>query len=84
MKITNSEFIKKYGRDNLKSLVGGVQATLYYLKYKKEIPSYKINNQKYQVKFYKKGKFLSIDIATIFYMSENEIKKFVKRLEREV
>lgn len=80
----NSEFIKKYGIENFKSIIDGVKENLVTLYYNKEIPKYKINNRKKQVKFYSNGKFITFDIAEIFYMSNREIISVIKKWKREV
>lgn len=80
----NSEFIKKYGIENFKSIIDGVKENLVVLHYNKEIPKYKINNRKKQVKFYSNGKFITFDIAEIFYMSNRKIISVIKKWEREV
>lgn len=80
----NSEFIKKYGIENFKSIIDGVKENLVALYYNKEIPKYKINNRKKQVKFYSNGKFITFDIAEIFYMSNREIISVIKKWKREV
>lgn len=80
----NSEFIKKYGIENFKSIIDGVKENLVALHYNKEIPKYKINNRKKQVKFYSNGKFITFDIAEIFYMSNREIISVIRKWEREV
>ena len=41
----NSEFIKKYGIKNFKSIVDGVKENLIILHYNKEIPKYKVNKR---------------------------------------
>lgn len=80
----NSEFIKKYGIENFKSIIDEVKENLVALYYNKEIPKYKINNRKKQVKFYSNGKFITFDIAEIFYMSNREIISVIKKWKREV
>lgn len=78
----NNEFIKRYGKENLKSLIEGVKENLMVLHYNKEIPKYKINTKKKQVEFCSNGKFISFDIAEIFYMNNTEIIKAIKVAER--
>lgn len=80
----NSEFIKKYGIKNFKSIIDEVKENLVALYYNKEIPKYKINNRKKQIKFYSNGKFITFDIAEIFYMSNREIISVIKKWKREV
>ena len=75
----NSDFIKKYGIKNLYSIMESVRTNLAVLYYGKQIPKYKVNNRKKQVKFYIKGKFLCFDIAEIYYMSD---KKIIMEIER--
>lgn len=79
----NSEFIKRYGIDNFKSIIEGVKDNLAVLYYNKEIPKYKINKNK-QVKFYLKEKFITFDIAEVFYMSNREIISIIKKMRKEV
>ena len=59
----NSEFIKKYGIENFKSIIDGVKENLIVLHYGKEIPKYKVNKRKKQVEFYSNGKFITFDIV---------------------
>lgn len=80
----NSEFIKKYGIKNFKSIVDGVKENLIILHYNKEIPKYKVNKRKKQVEFYSNGKFITFDIAEIFYMSNKEIISVIRKMEKEV
>ena len=80
----NSEFIKKYGIENFKSIIDGVKENLIVLHYGKEIPKYKVNKRKKQVEFYSKGKFITFDIAEIFYMSNREIISVIRKWEREI
>lgn len=82
--MSNSEFIKKYGIENFKSIVDGVKENLIALHYSKEIPKYKVNRRKKQVEFYSKGKFITFDIAEIFYMSNKEIISVIRKWEKEV
>ena len=80
----NSEFIKKYGIKNFKSIVDGVKENLIILHYNKEIPKYKVNKRKKQIEFYSNGKFITFDIAEIFYMSNKEIISVIRKWEKEV
>lgn len=80
----NSEFIKKYGIKNFKSIVDGVKENLIILHYNKEIPKYKVNKRKKQVEFYSNGKFITFDIAEIFYMSNKEIISVIRKMGKEV
>lgn len=80
----NKDFIKKYGKDNLKSLIDSITITLAYLKSKKEIPAYKINTSKMQVIFYRKGDFKVFDIAELFFMEDEQIIAKVKDIGKEV
>ena len=80
----NREFIKKYGIENFKSIVDGVKENLIALHYSKEIPKYKVNRRKKQVEFYSKRKFITFDIAEIFYMSNKEIISVIRKWEKEV
>ena len=80
----NSEFIKKYGIENFKSIIDGVKENLVALHYNKEIPKYKVNKRKKQVEFYSKRKFITFDIAEIFYMSNKEIISVIRKWEKEV
>ena len=80
----NREFIKKYGIENFKSIVDGVKENLIALHYSKEIPKYKVNRRKKQVEFCSKGKFITFDIAEIFYMSNKEIISVIRKWEKEV
>ena len=82
--MSNSEFIKKYGIKNFKSIIDGVKENLIILHYNKEIPKYKVNKRKKQVEFYLKGKFITFDIAEIFYMSNKEIISVIRKWEKEV
>ena len=82
--MSNSEFIKKYGIGNFKSIIDGVKENLIALHYSKEIPKYKVNRRKKQVEFYSKGKFITFDIAKIFYMSNKEIISVIRKWEKEV
>ena len=77
----NNEFIKKYGIQNLYSIMESVRANLATLYYRKKIPKYKVNNRKKQVKFYINGKFLIFDIAEIYYMSDKKIIMEIKKME---
>lgn len=77
----NNEFIKKYGIQNLYSIMESVRANLAALYYGKKIPKYKVNNRKKQVKFYINGKFLIFDIAEIYYMSDKKIIMKIKKME---
>lgn len=80
----NREFIKKYGIENFKSIVDGVKENLIALYYSKEIPKYKVNRRKKQVEFYSNGKFITFDIAEIFYMSNKEIISVIRKMRKEV
>ena len=80
----NSEFIKKYGIKNFKSIVDGVKENLIILHYNKEIPKYKVNKRKKQVEFYSNGKFITFDIAEMFYMSNKEIISVIRKMGKEV
>ena len=77
----NNEFIKKYGIQNLYSIMESVRAKLEALYYGKKIPKYKVNNRKKQVKFYINGKFLIFGIAEIYYMSDKKIIMEIKKME---
>lgn len=77
----NSDFIKKYGVYNLYSIMESVRTNLAVLYYNKQIPKYKVNNRKKQVKFYASGKFFTFDIAEIYYMSDKKIVAEIKKLE---
>ena len=78
----NSDFIKRYGIRNFKSIIDAVKDNLVVLHYNKEIPKYKINRKK-QVKFYSNGKFIAFDIAEIFNMSNREIISTIKKWEKD-
>lgn len=80
----NNEFIKKYGIQNLYSIMESVRANLAALYYGKKIPKYKVNNRKKQVKFYINGKFLIFDIAEIYYMSDKKIIMEIKKNGKQV
>ena len=80
----NSEFIKKYGIENFKSIIDGVKENLIVLHYGKEIPKYKVNKRKKQGKFYSNGKLSTFHIAERFNMSNREIISVIRKWEREI
>lgn len=80
----NSEFIKKYGIENFRSIIDGVRENLIVLYYNKEIPKYKVNKRKKQVKFYSNGKFITFDVAEIFCMSNRKIISVIRKWESEI
>lgn len=78
--MTNSEFIKKFGKSNFNDLKNTAHQELFILKTRKIINGYNINNTKGKIILYKNKIKRIVDLAFIYDYNINKINNIFKQL----
>lgn len=78
--MNNKEFIKKYGALEFNDLTDSIGLRLGVLRANRQIGAFKINVKKKTVTFFTKNGNKAFDLATIFYLTDEQIQNIGQSL----